>query len=82
MYEINPQQNFAVSNGDCYPKATQPGTTFVLQDPFYIQFQWQNIKSKITLENGQDLIKISMLLSELLSANGIKNKLDISSEIL
>jgi hypothetical protein len=61
---------------------TKPGSTFVIQDPFYIQFQWQNIKSKITLENGEDLIKISMLLSELLSANGIKNKLDISSEIL
>jgi len=40
------------------------------------------MKSKITLENGEDLIKISMLLSELLSENGIKNKLDISSEIL
>jgi hypothetical protein len=78
MYEINPQQNFAVSNGDYYPN----GTTFVVDQPFYVEFRWQNMKSKITLENGEDLIKISMLLSELLSANGIKNKLDISSEIL
>jgi hypothetical protein len=78
MYEINTQQNFAVSNGDYYPN----GTTFVVDQPFNVEFRWKNIKSKITLENGEDLIKISMLLSELLSANGIKNKLDISSEIL
>jgi hypothetical protein len=61
---------------------TKPGSTFVVDGPFYVEFRWQNTKSKITLENGEDLIKISMLLSELLSANGIKNKLDISSEIL
>jgi hypothetical protein len=78
MDEINTQQNFAASNGDYYPN----GTTFVVDQPFNVEFRWKNIKSKITLENGEDLIKISMLLSELLSANGIKNKLDISSEIL
>lgn len=58
------------------------GETTIEQKPWHVEFQWKNMKSRITLESGEDLIKISMLLSELLSANGIKNKLDISSEIL
>jgi len=62
--------------------ATEPGTTTIEQSPFHVEFRWKNITSKITLENGEDLIKISMLLSELLSSNGILNKLDITSENL
>jgi hypothetical protein len=58
------------------------GETTIIQTPWHVEFQWENMKSRITLESGEDLIKISMLLSELLSANGIKNKLDVSSEIL
>jgi hypothetical protein len=46
---------------------------------FNIEFRWKNIKTKITFENGQDLIKASMLLSEFLSSNGIPNKLEITS---
>ena len=60
-----------------------PGTTMIYETPessFHVEFTWKNIKSKITLENGDDLIKISMLLSELLSSNGIPNKLDVTSE--
>jgi hypothetical protein len=51
------------------------------EEPFYMEFKWENITSKITFKNGEDLIKVSMLLSELLSQNGIENKLDIISEI-
>jgi hypothetical protein len=58
------------------------GETTIEQKQFSVEFKWQNMKSTITLENGEDLIKISMLLSELLSANGIQNKLDVTSEIL
>jgi len=68
------------SRFDCGPN--EQSETTIEQKPFHVEFKWQNMKSKITLENGEDLIKISMLLSELLWANGIKNKLDISSEIL
>lgn len=60
----------------------EPGTMTIEQSPFHVEFSWKNITSKITLENGEDLIKISMLLSELLSANGIPNKLDVTSENL
>lgn len=61
----------------------EQGTTTIAdipELPFHVEFRWNKIKSRITLENGEDLIKISMLLSEILSANGIPNKLDISSE--
>ena len=61
----------------------EPGTTTIAETPelpFIVEFRWKNITSKITLENGEDLIKISMLLSELLSSNGILNKLDVTSE--
>jgi hypothetical protein len=58
------------------------GETTIEQKPFHVEFTWKNMKSKITLENGEDLIKIAMLLSELLSEKGIKNKLDISSDNL
>jgi hypothetical protein len=65
------------SRFDC--NTNEQGETTIIQEPFNVEFTWQNIKSKITLENGEDLIKISMLLSEFLSANGIQNKLDITS---
>ena len=58
----------------------EAGITTIEQSPFHVEFRWNNITSRITLENGEDLIKISMLLSELLSSNGIPNKLDVSSE--
>lgn len=63
----------------------EPGTTTIEETPelpFHVEFRWKNITSKITLENGEDLIKISTLLSELLSTNGIPNKLDVTSENL
>lgn len=63
----------------------EPGTTTIAETPelpFHVVFGWKNITSKITLENGEDLIKISMLLSKLLSSNGIPNKLDVTSENL
>lgn len=47
--------------------------------PFYIEFRWKNIKSKITFIKGEDLIKASMLFSELLRENGIENNLEITS---
>ena len=49
--------------------------------PFFMEFKYENITSRIILENGEDLINLSMILSEFLSKNGIKNKLDIISEI-
>lgn len=49
------------------------------EEPFYIEFKWQNVKSRITFEKGEDLIKLSMLLSTLLTSNDIPNKLDITS---
>ena len=60
--------------------SNEPGKTTIEQSPFHVEFRWNNITSRITLENGEDLIKISMLLSEILSSNGIPNKLDVSSE--
>ena len=61
----------------------EQGTTTIEEtpeSPFHVEFRWKHIKSRITLENSRDLIEISMLLSELLSSNGIPNKLDVTSE--
>ena len=48
--------------------------------PFFIEFRWKNIKSKITFIKGEDLIKASMLFSEMLSKSGIENRLEITND--
>lgn len=43
---------------------------------FSVQFSFQEKSAKITLTNGEDLIKIAELMSGFLTANGIKNILE------
>ena len=44
--------------------------------PFNISFSYKSDTIKITLVNGEDLLKIAMLLSELMTKNGIQNKIE------
>lgn len=45
--------------------------------PWHIQFTWKNTSAKITLKNGEDLIKVAEMLSGLFTASGIENDLEI-----
>lgn len=46
------------------------------QKPWNIEFTWSDKHVKITLKNGNDLLKIGELLSDLLTKNGIENTLE------
>lgn len=47
--------------------------------PWNIQFTWGDTSAKITLKNGEDLIKVAEMLSGLFTASGIDNDLEITS---
>jgi hypothetical protein len=52
------------------------GNVSFVETPFFITFTWKENVVKISLVNGNDLIKIAMLLSELMTKNGIENKIE------
>ena len=52
--------------------------TTIEQAPWHVQFTVGEKSAKVILKNREDLIKIAELLSNLLSANGIENDLEIS----
>jgi hypothetical protein len=52
-------------------------TDFVPQ-PWGVQFTWKDKSVKVTLKNGEDLIKVAEMLSGLFTASGIENDLEIS----
>lgn len=53
------------------------GETTIKQEPFNVEFNYEGKTMKITLVNGEDLLKIAEVLSSLLTANGIQNKLEV-----
>jgi len=55
---------------------SQEGTVSIKETPFFITFTWKENVVKISLVNGNDFIKIAMLLSELMTKNGIENKIE------
>ena len=54
------------------------GETTVEQAPWHVQFTVGEKSAKVTLKNGEDLIKAAEMLSGLLTASGIENDLEIS----
>jgi len=49
------------------------GETAVAPQPWSVVFTWKDTSAKITLKNGEDLIKAAEMLSTLLKENGIDN---------
>jgi hypothetical protein len=52
------------------------GTTTIEAQPWGVQFTWKDKSVKITLKNGEDLIKVAEMISGLLTASGIENTLE------
>ena len=50
-------------------------TDFVPQ-PWGVQFTWKDKSVKVTIKNGEDLIKVAEMISGLLTASGIENTLE------
>jgi hypothetical protein len=57
------------------PEPKGQGTTTIKETPFSITFTWKENAVEISLVDGNDLIKIAMLLSELMKKNGIENSI-------
>lgn len=51
--------------------------TEIAPQPWSVVFTWKDTSAKITLKKGEDLIKVAEMLSELLTASGIDNDLEI-----
>ena len=52
------------------------GNTTIEAQPWGVQFTWKDKSVKITLKNGEDLIKVAEMISGLLTASGIENTLE------
>ena len=48
----------------------------MMPNSWSIEFTWKDKSAKITLANGEDLLKIAQLLSDVLKLNGIENNLE------
>jgi hypothetical protein len=56
----------------------QEDSTHILQLeplPFNIKFVWKNISAEVVLENGEDVLKLAQIFSNMLYENNIPNKL-------
>jgi hypothetical protein len=50
--------------------------------PFNIKFVWKNISAEVVLENGEDVLKLAQIFSDMLYANNIPNKIIYESNII
>ena len=55
------------------------GETTVAPQPWSVVFTWKDTSAKITIKNGEDLVKIAEMLSGILTLNEIDNDLEITS---
>ena len=49
------------------------GTIRLEPTPFSISFRWMDSEVKLTLKNGEDILKVGKLFSDLLSENGVEH---------
>lgn len=54
----------------------EEGNITIEPEPWGVQFTWKDKSVKITLKNGEDLIKVAEMISGLLTASGIENTLE------
>ena len=52
------------------------GTIRLEPTPFSISFRWRDSEVKLTLKNGEDILKVGKLFSELLSENGVEHTIE------
>jgi hypothetical protein len=48
-------------------------------EPFSITFSWKDQSMKIQLQNGEDILKLAKLFSDILQANGIVNTIEFKT---
>jgi hypothetical protein len=47
---------------------------YLKETPFNISFSWKDQKINVQLENGEDVLKLATIFSDMLSANNIPHK--------
>ena len=52
------------------------GTIQLEPTPFSISFRWRDSEVKLTLKNGEDILKVGKLLSDIFSENGIEHTIE------
>ena len=52
------------------------GTIRLEPTPFSISFRWRDSEVKLTLKNGEDILKVGKLFSDLLSENGVEHTIE------
>ena len=52
------------------------GTIRLEPTPFSISFRWMDSEVKLTLKNGEDILKVGKLFSEMFSENGIEHTIE------
>ena len=52
------------------------GTIRLEPTPFSILFRWKGSEVKLTLKNGEDILKVGKVFSEMLSENGVEHTIE------
>ena len=52
------------------------GTIRLEPTPFSISFRWMDSEVKLTLKNGEDILKVGKLFSDLLSENEVEHTIE------
>jgi hypothetical protein len=52
------------------------GTIRLEPTPFSISFRWRDSEVKLTLKNGEDILKVGKLFSDIFSENGIEHTIE------
>jgi hypothetical protein len=50
------------------------GTLTLVDTPFNITFNWKEKTVKVELENGEDVLRLATIFSDMLTLNGIPHK--------
>ena len=58
------------------------GTLQLEEMPFNVKFLWKNLSAEVVLENGEDVLKLAQIFSNMLHSNNIPNKLIYESNII
>ena len=50
----------------------------LIEQPFAVKFNWQYKSLTVRLKNGEDILKLANIFSNMLTENGIENTIETS----
>jgi hypothetical protein len=76
VYDVEKKLITEIMESDTKDELYEEPILSLKETPFAISFSWKDKVIKVELENGEDVLKLATIFSDMLSLNGIPHKVN------